>query len=224
VDDAMTRSLVRAGGGHYLFHTGGTAAYVYLQNPQSAAQVAKEFGRAPGVEGSYVLSASGSAYTYELAPGIKVDPALQAAHQYLLSTFSGPTGPDVVAAFRENTIGTKFSSAHGQHGGLNWGAQHVPLIISGPGVRSGTVSLFPARLMDVAPTVLRLLDIPSAPMDGVILANALLDPTAAEVAAQADLTVALTAYQDSLRQQAAQNIAEDIKGHFMPPPSLPLKP
>jgi hypothetical protein len=180
--------------------------------------------RVPGVEAAYFQTEIGGAYAYELAPNSLIDRNLDDAYRYLLGTFAGPTAPDVVAPFRENTIGAAFKSAHGDHGGLNWGAQHIPLVMSGPGVNAGGVSHFPARLMDVAPTVLRLLGIPFPAADGIALADALLLPTGGEVSDQLALAPALSAYQDAIVGRSATDIAEDQKAGIKPPPSLPARP
>jgi hypothetical protein len=149
---------------------------------------------------------------------VKIDPALNAANHFLLGTFEGPRAPDVVVPFRENTIGSALKTAFGEHGGLNWGAQHVPLILSGAGVAPGRVSPFPARLVDIAPTVLRILGLPAGQMDGVVLADGLAYATAQDIAAQTALTPSLTAVQAALAQQSANNIAEDEHGSLAPPP------
>jgi arylsulfatase A-like enzyme len=224
VDGALTRAVVRRAGGDYLFHTGGTAAYIYQNNPGGARAVAQAMAGVPGVVGAYYLVESGNKHYYDRAPGVRIDPALDAAHRFLLGTFVGPRAPDVVAPFRENTIGTKSSAAHGDHGGLNWGAQYVPLILSGPGVAMGVVSHFPARLIDVAPTVLGLLGLAPRAMDGVVLADALSNATGQEVAAQQSRWPSLLARQTALLQQSADNIAEDARSHLVPPASLPLRP
>src|SRR5579884_2962258 len=166
---------VTAAGGRYFFHTGGTAADIYLHNPWHARAVAEQVARIPHVAGAYYL------------------------------------------ARRENTIGEAYDVARGDHGGLNWGAQHVPLVLSGPGIASGVVSHFPARLIDVAPTVLRRLGIKPSRMDGVVLADALTDATAAEVAAQTALAAPLTAIQDGIMAAAEADIAADQKAHAHPP-------
>jgi arylsulfatase A-like enzyme len=141
-----------------------------------------------------------------------------------MGTFAGATSPDVVVPFREDTIGRIYPNAHGDHGGLNWGAQHVPLIISGPGVRSGTTSQYPARLIDVAPTALRLLGLPQAGMDGTVLADALTDAQPGELGAQSALANALTGYQNGLLAQTEQNTTEDGRTGHRPPRSLPPRP
>jgi predicted AlkP superfamily pyrophosphatase or phosphodiesterase len=224
VEGALTKAVTRRAGGDYLFHTGGTAAYIYQNNASGARAVAQAMAGVPGVVGAYYLIESGSKHYYDRAPGVRIDPALDAAHRSLLGTFVGPRAPDVVAPFRENTIGTKLSSAHGDHGGLNWGAQYVPLILSGPGIATGVVSHYPARLIDVAPTLLRLLGLAPRAMDGIILADALGAATAQEVAAQQSRWPSLLAHQTALLQQSANNIAEDARSHLVPPASLPLRP
>lgn len=224
VEGATTKAAVRRAGGQYLFHTGGTAADIYLRNPTFAPVVAGEMAGVPNVAGAYYLVRDGTGYAYLRAPERPVDAGLDAAYGYLLSTFAGSTAPDVVAAFRENTIGSNYKTAHGDHGGLNWGAQHIPLILAGPGVRSGQVSPYPARLIDVAPTALRLLGLSPAGMDGAVLADACVAPTAAELQAQSTAMPALLAYQSALIGQSQSNIAEDESTQIGPPPSGPETP
>ncbi|MGH2441610.1 MAG: alkaline phosphatase family protein, partial [Chloroflexota bacterium] len=170
VDGATTKATVRQSSGNYFFHTGGTMAAIYLHNRFHARAVSAGMSKVPGVAGSYFQHTVNGKYIYESAPGLRIDTNLDAAYRYLLSTIQGPTAPDVIAPFRENTIGTVDTHAHGDHGGLNWGAQHIPLIISGPGVQAGVSSDAPARLMDIAPTILRLLNLPVHDMDGIVLA------------------------------------------------------
>lgn len=221
----VTKAAVRQAGGAYFFHTGGTDADIYLRNYWHARAVSTQMLQVPGVAAAYYRIQPHGHPEYLPAPGLAIDPTLDAACRYLLSTFVGPTSPDVVAPFRENTIGTASTTAHGDHGGMNWGAQHVPLILAGPAVRVGSISHFPARLMDVAPTVLQVLGVPVPPvMDGVILADALLAPSAANVAAQASLAPTLTAFQDALITQSVDNLSEDEKLGLHPPPSAPARP
>jgi hypothetical protein len=126
--------------------------------------------------------------------------------QYLLGTFAGPLAPDVSLAFEENTITRWYPDAHGEHGGATWGAQQVPLVIAGPGVRPNYHSPFPARLMDVAPTVLALLGIQSGQMDGVALSDALLLPTYAQQQAQDLIASPLLAYQRAIIARSEADI------------------
>jgi arylsulfatase A-like enzyme len=219
-----TRTAVAQAGGKYHFHTGGTAADIYLHNYWHARAVAMEMLKLPGVAAAYYQTRPKGRNEYVPAPGMSIDPSLDAAYRYLLDTIVGPTAPDVVAPFRENTIGTASTNAHGDHGGLNWGAQHVPLVFSGPGVTAGVVSEAPARLVDVAPTIVRLMGLPPAPMDGTVLADAVTAADAQEVATQASLSGTLTAYQDALIAQSLTNIAEDQRTRLNPPPPLPARP
>ncbi|HLJ67055.1 MAG TPA: alkaline phosphatase family protein [Chloroflexota bacterium] len=218
------KAAVRQAGGKYMFHTGGTAADIYLQDPTPGPAVAQAVAQLPGVQAAYYRVLADGKWSYVLAKGITLDSKLDAANQFLLSTFAGPTSPDVVAPFRENTVMEKYLNAHGDHGGLNWGAQHVPLIFSGPGVRPGALSHFPARLVDVAPTILRLMGTHHLKMDGIVLTDAVAGATASEVKLQTSLTSTLTAYQDALIQRSQDDIAEDQTAKLLPPPSLPARP
>jgi hypothetical protein len=224
VDGAVTKTAVRQAGGQYLFHTGGTAADIYLHNYWHARAVAEGMLRVPNVAAAYYAVDPHGQREYVAAPGFLIDPQLDAANQYMLSTFIGPTSPDVVAPFRENTIGTTTPTLHGDHGGVNWGAQHIPLIISGPGVPTNVLSHHPARLVDIAPTVLRLMGVPASAMDGVVLADAVSAATAAEAATQSSLGVTLTGYQDAFIAQAQENLAEDAAAKITPPPAGPQRP
>lgn len=224
VAGSVTKATVRASGGSYQFHTGGTAADIYLHNYWHARAVSAGMLKVPNVAASYYKANQHGQYEYLPAPGQRLNPALDAAYRHLLDTFTGATAPDVVVPFRENTVGTNSTSAHGDHGGMNWGAQHIPLIFSGPGVRRGALSNFPARLIDIAPTALRLLGLPGPGMDGVVLADAVSSAPASDVAVQSALGGQLTAYQNALIQQSLDNIAEDKKLGFVPPPPMPARP
>jgi hypothetical protein len=61
--------------------------------------------------------------------------------------------------------------------------QHIPLIISGPGIRRGLHSAFPARPIDLAPTMEYLLGLPATPRPGLLLADALVSPPHGAVSA-----------------------------------------
>lgn len=226
-NQALSRGTVKAvatsAGAKYYFHTGGTAADIYLHDPAHARAVAQGMAGVPGVAAAYSHRRAAGRFEYLPAPGQSIAPALDDAYRFLLSTFDGPAAPDVVAPFHENTIGTKYRQAYGDHGGLNWGAQHIPLVLRGPGVKAGVLSHHPARLIDVAPTVLRLLGL-SASMDGTVLADALLDPSAAEVTAQGANAPAMTAYQNALIEQSARDIRWYQKKRIEVPPTAGPRP
>jgi predicted AlkP superfamily pyrophosphatase or phosphodiesterase len=220
----MTPSMMAAAGqetgAEFLFHTGGTAKYVYLteKSQTRARAVAAAVARLPNVVTAYHRTSGGH---YESA-GPRLDPVLDGAYRYLMSTFAGLAAPDVIAPYRENTVGSAYTSLYGNHGGMSWGVQHVPLIISGPGVRRGIRSKAPARLVDVAPTVMRLLGIPLPSADGIVLADALQKPTIAELSAQVRLVPSLALHQEALREQAVEEIRQDRKAGIVPRPRVPV--
>lgn len=221
VPDQIQAAVERAGA-RYLFHTGGTAKYIYLEDGSRsrAPAVAREVSRLPGVVTAYYRT---EANHYQRA-GHLHDSTLDNAFSYLLQTFSGPTAPDVVAPYRENTIGTNYPQRYGNHGGLSWGAQAVPLLFAGPGVRKGVRSGAPARLVDVAPTVLRLLGLGSHGMDGTVLADALTTARADEVADQTALEGTLHEHQEALIGQSEMERHEDHVVGIRRRPKLPLQP
>jgi arylsulfatase A-like enzyme len=222
VTSTQVNVAIDRAGASSIFHTGGTAQYVYLE-PESrprAAAVARELNRIPGVVGGYIRTRSGSYEAINTRPG----PALDAAFRYLISTFWGPSAPDVVAPFRENTMGTVRPYAYGNHGGLSWGVQTIPLVFAGPGVRAGTRSQAAARLIDVAPTILKLMGIPAGDMDGIPLADALVDPPADAVHAQTSIDRELRHHRDALRDSAERDLWNDRQARLAPPPSLPPRP
>ena len=163
---------------------------IWLKNPQednklAAALVAKRFS---GVEGALYKVASGGGFSFEPDPttAAALPQSLVEAYRRLADTEASPAGPDVILPYREDTMGltVKKQEHWGTHGGLSWGVQHIPMILAGPGVRHG-VSHFPAKLVDVAPTIERLLGLPiPTGVDGVILADALRTASAAERSSQ----------------------------------------
>jgi arylsulfatase A-like enzyme len=168
-----------------------TAGYVYLRNPDdaqhvAAGMVAKHF---PYVEGAFYKIRTGSGYSFQADPTTAraLGPQVTRAYIDLCDTIASFSGPDVVLPYAEDTLGltVKGYGPHwGTHGGLSWRVQHIPLVISGPGVRHG-VSTFPAQLVDIAPTVEHLmgLHIPGG-VDGVVLSDALKAPSRQAITVQ----------------------------------------
>jgi arylsulfatase A-like enzyme len=156
-----------------------TAGYVYLRDARQASQVAGRLAvqQFPGVEGALYRVPRGQDYVFEAEPltARSLGPALTQAYLDLCNTLAASSGPEIVLPYAEDTMGlvVPHVTHWGNHGGLSWRTQHIPLIISGPGVRHITSS-FPAQLVDVAPTVERLLGLPvPAGVDGVVLGDAL---------------------------------------------------
>jgi hypothetical protein len=164
-----------------------TAGSIWLREPQrgpalAAALAAKRF---PGVEGALYKNASGS-FSAEPSTAAKLPQALLQAYLDLANTEAGPTGPEVLLPYGEDTTGLTVQGKKlwGSHGGFSWGVQGIPLVMAGPGIRHG-LSHFPAKLVDIAPTIEHLLDLPvPAGVDGVLLSDALTRATATELTAQ----------------------------------------
>jgi arylsulfatase A-like enzyme len=108
--------------------------------------------------------------------------------------------------FDEGTVGVQPGEAtwKGDHGGADWQSQHIPLLIAGPGLRGKHVSSFPARLIDIAPTILALAGGSHDTMRGAVLADALKAPSAADVAAEKALRLQLDPVYRALRSQSAK--------------------
>jgi hypothetical protein len=77
------------------------------------------------------------------------------AYERIAQLFDSPNAPDLVV----NPKCYAFGRQPGQHGTLDVVQSRAPLIFSGPGVRPG-VSDAPARHIDIAPTIARLMGFP----------------------------------------------------------------
>lgn len=195
---------------HAAYHT---ADYLWVDddNRASSAAAAIVALKNPYIQSVYFKEQTASGYHYVRASGpqLFLTGGMEDANQLLLNSFVGPDSPDVAVMFREGTAGDWAENKwKGDHGGADWESQHIPLIISGPGVRQGVVSSFPARLIDVAPTVLALLGAPSDQMDGTALADALTSPPAGAVSKQASLRPSLTAAAHAMAAEAAAERAQ----------------
>jgi len=201
-----------------------TGAFAWLDDATMSSQAAAavENSGAPGVAAVYYLKEVGGRRTYVPAPNTSkaTHNALGAAFQYLLHTTAGDNAPHVVCFYPERT-GTMGAGGKvkwlGDHGGSSWSSQGIPLIMAGPGVKQGHVSHFPARLVDLAPTAMRLLGAPYPRTDGLVLADALQNPTSGDVNQQRHAAQYLVPMVKALRKQAAL----DVQGQ---PPMTPAKP
>lgn len=157
-----------------------SADYVWLADITKAGNVAQNIMSVndPGIQSVYYLSYTGGTTHYVAADGNSVAPALQSAHQYLLSALLNGHQPSVVvfgaegASFSDPKTGWKAD-----HGGPTWASQHMPLILSGSGIRRGVTITHAAQLEDVAPTVLAAMGVEPLGMDGTILSDALAKPS-----------------------------------------------
>lgn len=162
---------------------------IWMKDPQHAQMLATAMDKAHfnGVEGALykVQTPNGPIFQPDAATAQKLSKPLLRAYLDLADTEAGPTGPEVILPYAENTTGlVQKRKTYGSHGGFSWGVQHIPLVIEGPGVRHG-LSHFPAKLVDIAPTIERLMGLPvPARVDGVVLGDALSASNSADRAAQ----------------------------------------
>jgi predicted AlkP superfamily pyrophosphatase or phosphodiesterase len=177
----------------------------YLGRPDKAVQVAESIARAgiDGVNGVYARVKNGSTYLYQPASGTKkeIDSDLNKAYLYLLSTFAGPNSPDIFVATNQNILAVNASNEMGgKHSAPNWADQHIFLVLSGPGTVAGKSSSSPARLADILPTVVRLMQLEAGKMDGIVLGDALLNPLQADMQTQEQSNSVLTLLRDALKR------------------------
>lgn len=78
------------------------------------------------------------------------------AYERISQLFDSPNAPDLVV----NPLSYAYGRQPGQHGALDVVQSRSPLIFSGPGVRCGAVVDAPARQVDIAPTIARLMGFP----------------------------------------------------------------
>jgi arylsulfatase A-like enzyme len=193
------------------YHTG---AYLWLKDESRAVDAAAAISRAqnPYIQSVYFRTTGPDGPGYIRASGTELllAPGMEEANQHLLHTFNGPNGPDLVVFMKEHAAAVAGGQGKwkGDHGGADWESQHVPLFISGPGVRSKAVSDYPAKLMDVAPTALRLLGVPATEMHGVVLADSLRSASAPEQAAQRERGSTLAPVISALKAEAGLEAAQ----------------
>ena len=185
----------------------GRAPYIFLDNPLKAAKLAEAIAakNLPGIVAVYFRLELRDGASYLPAPSTQagLNIQLDATYRYLLSTISGPTSPDVVLPTTEDAqLSSAEPDSSGAHGWITWGVQHIPLFLSGPGVRPGASLTSPARLVDLLPSIARLMGLPEANWDGLVLADALLEPAPADLARQAASNDLLQPLRDKLRSIA----------------------
>jgi len=156
-----------------------SGVYLWVKDAARVTAAAQNIARLnnPLIQSVYarVRTAKGYAYTRVTSAKLLRPSGTEAANQYLLSSFNGANAPDVVVAFAEG-VGCEPGGQAGwkaDHGGPSWQSQHLSLILSGTGIRSGHVSSYPARLIDVAPTILQVMGASHKGMHGIPLADAL---------------------------------------------------
>lgn len=175
-------NAVIAAGGQATYLAGDGSALIGLRDPLQSQPVAQalQADNASAIDAVYFKSQSGNAWSYSaqyIAP--QVDSNFARACSYLLSTAASASSPDVVVVYRPYAGLASAGQPGGLTGslGLQWPVQHVPLILSGHGVYAGRTSSYPARLVDIAPTLETSLGLPPASHDGIVLRDALYGAT-----------------------------------------------
>jgi hypothetical protein len=187
---ALDQAIVTAGG-QSVYVQGGGAAFIGVGDVLQAQPVAQalQAEHLAGVDAVYYKEQAGKKWSYHLQyvnpllPNAFVDAAA-----FQLAALASDTSADVIAVYAPH-VGTgkpavRGHSVTGSSGGFQWDEQHIPLIFSGAGFTPGT-STFPARLVDIAPTIERVLGLQPARLAGVVLADALLSPAGNDGAVQA---------------------------------------
>lgn len=160
-----------------------TATYIWLRNQARARAVAANIiaRRDPGIQSVYYLAPTKHGSQYTRAAGPALNAGVDAANRFLLATLENGHQPQVVAFCRRRETSSSTSTHwRADHGGASWGVQHVPLILAGPGIRSGQVISAPAQLEDVAPTALVDMGVRPVGMEGHVLDESLVSPFAAD--------------------------------------------
>jgi hypothetical protein len=194
VSESDFRDAVSRAGTSIVSETYTSAAYLWLADEARAPAAAQNIANldSPYIQSAYVRAATanghpegthspanaGRPYSRVTSSKLLRAGGVEAANQYLLNSFNSGNAPDVAVLFAEG-VGCEPGGQAGwkaDHGGTSWEAQRIPLVLSGPGIRSGYVSPYPARLIDVAPTVLQLMGVPARRMHGLPLSDAMEAP------------------------------------------------
>lgn len=190
---------------------GITTPFIWLKDSNKSGEVARKIGEINpfGINHVFYKVSGNDGVVYQPASEIKNN-SLEETYCYLLQTVASPNSPDIFLFIKENfVIGKKFLlNTHGKHYGTTWIAQHIPLIISGPGVKSDYQSDMPARIVDIPPTILTRMGVQPRDMDGIVLADILKNPLPEQIKIQKETEAIFKKYQASLIEQSKH----DLKG------------
>ncbi|MBV9281736.1 MAG: alkaline phosphatase family protein [Chloroflexi bacterium] len=208
--DLGQKSIILTNGGGA---AGPTMTSIWLKNPADNARMARAIfdQHYDNVSAVFYMNRSGGGNVYEMAGVEQGSAELVKAYTYLLSTDAGPNGPDIAILLRENARNSGMPEMPGRHGGADWGSQHITLLLSGPGVKTGT-SAAPARLVDIAPTIERFMGMTPEARDGIVLADAFQQPHPSDVALQRTSDAEMNVYVDALAARARQDISLAQRG------------
>lgn len=193
-----------------------SGVYLWLKNESRATLAGQNIAKLnnPHVQSVYarIRTAKGFTYTRITSSKLLRSSGTESANQYLLNSFNGPNAPDIVVVFTEGTGCEPGGQAKwkADHGGTSWQAQHLPLILSGPGIRCGYTSTYPARLIDIAPTILQAMGASHKRMQGIPLADALKAPPSWAVQWQRTTGKRLMPVVAALQQQSRLELAAGV--------------
>lgn len=208
----LTTAVAKAGTG-LVSQAYTSGSFLWLEDKARAPLAAQNIARLnnPYIQSVYARVRTAKGYTFTRVSSSKLlrTGGTEVANQYLLTSFNGANAPDVVVSFAEGVGCEPGGQAawKADHGGTSWEAQQIPLILSGHGVRSGHVSSNPARLIDVAPTVLQLMGISHSGMQGIPLADALKAPPRWTQQWQQAVSKQLMPVVTALRQESRLELA-----------------
>ncbi|HLJ67721.1 MAG TPA: alkaline phosphatase family protein [Chloroflexota bacterium] len=203
----ITTAVAKAGTS-LVSQTYTSAVYLWLKQESRAPAVAQNLARLnnPAIQSVYARIKTAKGYSYTRISSAKLLRAAgtEGANQYLLNSFNGSNAPDIVIALTEGSGCEPGGQAKwkADHGGTSWQAQHIPLILSGAGIRSGQTSSYPARLIDIAPTVLQVMGASHKGMQGIPLADALQAPPSWTLQWQKTASKRLMPVVTALQQQS----------------------
>ena len=144
---------------HVVTNTGGTSMGIYVRDKRRLAEAVTVLRGQPWTDAVYCQDVSA-----------RCDKSLSE-----LNAFFAGRSPDLMVDIDDEA--TIDRPLIGNHGSLRDTDMQIPLILSGAGIRPSTVA-GKAALVDIAPTVLRLLDVEPRLMrpDGRVLTEALTRP------------------------------------------------
>jgi len=162
-----------------------------------------------GIKGAYYKNDN----QYYLSDGSDISDSLDECFQYLLSTEASDFGHDVALIEKQNWRSDwyKFypNPSIANHETISWNDQHIVMIISGKGVRCNMISSSPARIVDIAPTVLKLSEIDSSNMDGLVLADCMRNKDRLDVENQNKLNIWLSPLSLALKNESLKDLREN---------------
>jgi hypothetical protein len=204
VTAASIASSVRAAGGQQVYLGTGEAAAIGLRDILQGQPVALALQglHLRGLDAIYYRTRGSRGWGY--APQYfdrNLPAAFSSTVSFLLGTMASSVSPDVVVMLSPGYAVTRPGDNGAVGAGAQWDSQHIPLILAGHGVRPGVVSDYPARMVDIAPTIAALLGLPPLPSDGVVLADSLQQPPEGSESAQHTASSRLSFYVSALRKR-----------------------